>query len=71
VTPIGQIVKAAREEAGISRTELGRRITGSQVPGSHLGRIERDECSPTVDKLEQIATALGLALVIELRPPGG
>jgi transcriptional regulator with XRE-family HTH domain len=69
VIPIGEAIRAAREQAGVSRTELGRRITGHQVPGSHLGRLERGDASPTVDMLERIARALGVALVIEFRPP--
>lgn len=68
--PIGEAIRAAREQAGVNRAELNRRITGNPAPGSHVNKIERGEASPSVDTLERIARALGMALVIEFRPTG-
>jgi transcriptional regulator with XRE-family HTH domain len=67
MTPVGELIRAAREQAGISRSELNRRLNGPLAAGSHINRIERGEVSPTVDTLERVAAALGRDLVIEFR----
>lgn len=67
MTPIGELIRAAREEAGITRSELNRRLNGPLAAGSHINRIERGEVSPTVDTLQRIAAALDVVLVIEFR----
>ena len=66
--PIGEAIRAAREQTGMNRAELNRRLTGNPKPGSYINKVEAGEISPTVDTLERIATALGMGLIIEFSP---
>lgn len=53
----GELVKEARERAGISQREAARK---SGVTQAQWSRIEADISSPTVDTLRRIASALGV-----------
>ena len=53
----GQNIKAAREAAGISQTELAERIGTTR---QQIGKYETGEQDMTVARLVQIATALGV-----------
>jgi transcriptional regulator with XRE-family HTH domain len=69
---IGQFRKAIvlldeRERVGITQVKLASRI-GSTQPA--IARLEGGGSSPSFDTLRRIAAALGLELVVELRPPG-
>ena len=51
----GQNIKAAREAAGISQTELAKRIGTTR---QQIGKYETDKQDMTLKRLFQIATAL-------------
>lgn len=59
---IPQKVKQARENAGLTQRELGRR-TG--LSNSHISMIEKGERVPTLDALSLIAAAMGLELIVD------
>ena len=71
---IGERVRAARREAGLSQTELGKRV-GYSLNG--IAKIERGETDPKFSSLVKIADALNLSIVDlvleepELLPRGG
>lgn len=52
---IGQLVKDAREKAGLSQRELARQ---SGVPQPNLSRIEADLQEPSISTLRALADAL-------------
>lgn len=54
---VGQLVKDAREQAGISQRELAR-LSGIAQP--NLSRIEADQQDPTIATIQKIAKALGV-----------
>jgi transcriptional regulator with XRE-family HTH domain len=56
LTTPGPRVRAAREAAGLSQAELSRRLGCS--PGA-VWQIEADKCPATLDRLYEIATAIG------------
>lgn len=53
----GKNIKAAREEAGISQTELANRIGTTR---QQIGKYETDTQDMTVSRLFQIAAALAV-----------
>lgn len=63
---IGTSLRAAREEYGLSLGEL------ADATGMSRGRLSRLENrvtpNPTIETLARIATALGLRIVVHLRP---
>ena len=61
-TPIGPRIRRLREERGWSLTELAER---AGISRSYLYQIERGESTPTQEKIDQLAKALG-ALPSEL-----
>lgn len=54
----------ARDDAGLSQAELGRRIGVSR---QQVSLVEAPDTNPTVGTLERVAKALGMHLRIELR----
>ena len=62
---LAEHVRQARERMGITQAELARRI-GSTQPA--IARLEAGGSAPSFDTLRCIAAALGLELVVELRP---
>ncbi len=54
---IGQRIKAARQRAGVSQTELAAKMGR---PYQSIGQWERDLSSPKFSSLEEIADALGI-----------
>ena len=62
---LAECVRQARERVGLTQTELATRI-GSTQPA--VARLEAGGSTPTFVTLRRIAVALGLELVIELRP---
>lgn len=62
---LAERVREARERLGITQLELARRI-GSTQPA--MARLEVGGVTPSLDTLGRIAAALGLELVVELRP---
>ena len=63
---IGDVIREAREAAGLSQRELADRMGMAQP---NLVPLERGRKSPTVRTLEKMADALGCDLVISFQPP--
>lgn len=59
---INVMVKEAREKAGISQSELARRM---EVHQSSVVRMEKGDHAPAISTLEKVAEALGLELVVK------
>lgn len=59
----GDLLVEARRRAGISQAELGRR---SRVPPSLIGRYERYEVIPSLERLRSLVRAAGFELSIRL-----
>lgn len=53
----GQLVQEYRLKNGWTQGELAWR---SDINRTHLGRIERDECVPTITTIERLEDAFGL-----------
>ncbi|MBI2760415.1 MAG: helix-turn-helix transcriptional regulator [Chloroflexi bacterium] len=62
---LGELVRTARERAGISQAELARRV-GSTQPS--IARLEQGGVDPRLHTLERLGDALGMDLVVEFRP---
>src|SRR6185369_4377993 len=60
---IGSAIKEARERRRWTQGELGRRASLSRMV---VARIERGETRLDLEALERLATALGIALRVEL-----
>ncbi len=65
-TAIGEQVRAAREEAGLSQRELATEMGTSQAA---IARLEAGGVGATVTTLQRVADALGLSLTVELTRP--
>src|SRR5712692_7490888 len=63
----GDLLVEARRRAGMSRAELGRR---SGVPASLIGRYERYEVIPSLERLRSLLRAAGFELSIRLAKIG-
>lgn len=63
---IGERIKAAREQAGVTQVELGEKIG---VSGVAIMRYEKNARQPRLEQLQRIALALGTT-VSELVEPG-
>src|SRR5688500_3046864 len=61
---VGERVREAREAAGLSQRDLAARMGTSQAA---IARLEAGGVGATLTTLQRVATALGLALSIELR----
>jgi transcriptional regulator with XRE-family HTH domain len=53
---VGELLRAARERHGLSQSALARRA--STTP-RQIGRIERDEISPSIRTLERLLQVMG------------
>jgi len=62
-----RILIEARMQAGLSQTELARRMKTSQ---SYVARIESGQVKPSTAALERLAKATGLRLKITFEPAG-
>lgn len=60
---VGEKVRGAREDAGISQRELAARMSTSQAA---VARLEAGGTSATLTTLQKAASALGLELTIDL-----
>lgn len=63
---LGERLRAARREIGITQKQLGERLG---VSGSYVARIEAGRDNLTVGQLANIAEALGVGLDIAFRVP--
>jgi len=64
---LAQTLIAARMHAGLSQTQLARRMRTSQ---SYVARIESGQVKPSTDALERFAQATGFRLRISFQPVG-
>ena len=55
-TRIGQVIRANREQRGLSQEALAAL---ANLNRSYLGEIERGTAMPSVETLQKLATALG------------
>ena len=62
---LAERVRRARERLGMTQAELASRI-GSTQPA--VARLEAGGVTPSLATLRRIAAALGLELVVDLRP---
>lgn len=58
---LGEQIRAAREGKNWTRAELGRQ---ADISGQHVGNIEDDLKSPTIEVLGRIASALGVDFTV-------
>lgn len=65
---VAQNIRRFREARGFSQEELAHRIG---INRNYIGRLEREEHSPTVEMLERIAKALGIEPYLLLRKDSG
>ena len=62
---VGQTLRAARRQAGLSQEQLAIRAGTTQAA---ISRIETGKEAVTAERLTQLAAGLGLAPSFELRP---
>jgi len=65
---IGAIVRRARRKAGVTQTELGKRIGLRQAT---ISRLEKGEDDAKLSTLLDALTALGLEIIIDKRAKAG
>lgn len=65
---IGAIIRRARRNAGLTQTELGKKIRLRQAT---ISRLERGEDETRLSTLLDVLTALGLEIIIDERGRGG
>lgn len=63
VEPVGYVLRLAREDAGVTQTELARRLGCSQQA---VAQAERWEGNPTVEFMRRWAEACGSRLRLRL-----
>jgi ribosome-binding protein aMBF1 (putative translation factor) len=64
----GEMVRRAREAAGLSQSELGRRMGTNQAA---IARLEAGGVDPKLSTIGRVNRALGTELVIEFRAKTG
>ena len=63
---VGLRLRAARERAGLTLREVARR---TRLSPSFLSQVERDQVSPSIGSLKQVANALGVRVADLLAEP--
>ena len=66
--PIDELIKAARQGAGLSQQQLAERLAVSQPV---VARLERRGANPRVSTLDRVIAATGHGLEMTLSPPFG
>lgn len=61
----GPLLRDARRDAGLDQASLARRAGTTQT---YISRVERGEVSPSMGTMQRLVRAMGLDLVLELRP---
>jgi len=64
---IGAIIRRARRKAGLTQTELGKRIGLRQAT---ISKLEKGEPATQINTLLDALTALGLEITIDKRGKG-
>jgi HTH-type transcriptional regulator/antitoxin HipB len=67
VKQIGAIIRRARRKAGLTQTELGKRIGLRQAT---ISKLEKGEPATQLNTLLDALTALGLEITIDKRGKG-
>jgi ribosome-binding protein aMBF1 (putative translation factor) len=62
---VGERVRAAREQAGLSQRELAERVGTNRAA---IARLEAGGVGARLTTLHRVASAVGMALRVELRP---
>lgn len=62
---VGELIRSARAEAGLSQRQLAGRLGTSQPA---IARLERADANPTVATLERLLRAMGLRLEMAAAP---
>ncbi len=62
---VGEQIRDAREAAGLSQRDLAQRIGTRQAA---IARLEAGSVGATLTTLQRVASALKLAITVELRP---
>lgn len=62
---LGEAIRSERERAGLSQRELAERMKSTQPV---VARLESGAVTPTLDTLDRVAAALGIELLVQLRP---
>jgi transcriptional regulator with XRE-family HTH domain len=65
---VNELLKQAREAAGLSQRDMARRL---RVPQQQVNRLEQKSARPTVLTVERWAKALGLTMHITLTKKKG
>ena len=60
-----QLIKEARERAGLSQAEVGRRLGQTQAA---VARLETADANPTIETLDRVLKATGNRLELSARP---
>jgi predicted transcriptional regulator len=68
VLPINELIKAARERAGLTQKQLAQRLAVSQPV---VARLERRGANPRISTLDRVIAATGHGLDVTLTPPFG
>lgn len=63
---VGQAIRDARQEMGITQAELARRLRASPP---YVSALEAGKANPTVGQLSAVAGALGVELHVDFRVP--
>lgn len=67
--PAGQLIRAARADAGVTQADLARRLATTQ---SAIARLESDRSDPGLRRLERVLRAAGHQLEVQVvRTPVG
>lgn len=61
---IGQMIKEARLEAGLTQKELGERLG---ISSTAVNKLENQKTSPSVGTLNRIAKALNIELIVQFK----
>jgi transcriptional regulator with XRE-family HTH domain len=64
MTP-AQLIREARERAGLSQAEVGRRLGQTQAA---VARLESPNANPTMETLDRVLKATGHRLELSARP---
>ena len=62
--PIGEQIKAARVERGMSQAVLAEELGMHE---SQVSRLENGKTNPTIRTLRRVAEVLGYKLIVELK----
>ncbi|MGH2782890.1 MAG: helix-turn-helix domain-containing protein [Thermoleophilaceae bacterium] len=62
---LGEQVRAARKQAGITQADLAKRMQSSPT---YITNLEAGRANPTVGQIAHIANALGMSYAVSFQP---